>query len=106
MSLSFGLRNLSKLNRFPSISLPIESVSTVNPQCANSQAIQNTIARPRVYLLNQYREDQEPIEFEVAIAALRAYSVFQRPETVEIIIGCNMKYKKVCTGTRMLCMYT
>lgn len=48
--------------------------------------------QPRVFLLNQYKEPCNT--FDVAMSALRAYSVFQRPETVEIVLKCNMKYKK------------
>lgn len=35
------------------------------------------------------------VGFHEGMDALRAYSIFDRPETVELVLKCNMKFKKV-----------
>ena len=47
----------------------------------------------RVYLLNQYKEPE--IDLHEALRALRAYSLCERAETIEVSLKCNMKVKKV-----------
>lgn len=47
----------------------------------------------RVYLLNQYKEPE--IDLHEALRALRAYSLCERAETIEVSLKCNMKVKRV-----------
>ena len=79
-----------------SISLRVNHAGiAVGSEETKIKAVRN---QPRVYLLNQHKEPS--IGFEEAMAALRAYSLRELPETVEIVLKCNMKYKKVsgCHG--------
>ena len=45
----------------------------------------------RVYLRNQ-----PEIDLHEALRALRAYSLCERAETIEVSLKCNMKVKKIC----------
>ena len=90
---AFGLimrRNITQISRIPQLSSIV--------YMSSDSHVQNSVlsrTQPRVYLLNQHKEPS--VEFDVAMMALRAYSLFERPETVEVVLKCNMKYKKVCT---------
>ena len=85
-----NLRNVVLLSRLP-ILTPAVSISSDSHAHTSSSASGRT--QPRVYLLNQHKKSS--IQFDESMMALRAYSLFQRPETVEVVLKCKMMYKKV-----------
>lgn len=55
-------------------------------------------ALSRVYFLNQYSEPE--LSLTEALKCLRAYSISERAETVEVSLNCNMKMSKVILSSK------
>ena len=93
---------MNRLNTYTCVGNNLRRISSaVAPSLLSVDVYKTTDHRandsilPRVYLLNQQKDTSVPLQ--EALRSLRAYSLTEKTETVEINLKCNMKLKMVST---------